>query len=1330
MKWYSTYSLKALFIFSLAFIISQGEEFKFDITVEVNCSDFNVTSRNCVELDEALVSTVSGITLYLRPGTHVIHNSTILRNMSNISIIGQAAPGDCNATKNEVIITCDEGQGLLFSQISRLLLKDVTISECGAQGEALNETINIVYDHIQFVVRISPYIRIAIFMGLCEDVVMENVTVTNTTGIGLVGVNIFGQSRLYGVEFTHNRHYSCYPVNVSDELVTGGGAYFFYGNPTSSNGTRMPANVNSTSDTILLITESRFAFNSDCSRISYHEANYRYILTSNPNAFYSIGGGGGLSTFLAQTRYSVNVTVSSTEFSMNGARYGGGAHVGLFSGIALGTTISFMDCFFISNSGVPTQNEATGGGGLAVFTGLTNPLHAHVSLPSNEVVVYVVHSCFVGNNATKGGGLFTFSLFDSLPSLTDIPEADTFDTVFYLYHCNFLYNAGPYGAALSLQQRTAYGYDGKVVALIGNVNVSESTHPAGGHGLFGNMDSSAIHLESVYASVFENLNVSDNDMAGIFIHSSTLIISPNATLSISRNTGVLGGGIHLTGRSPLIAAFPHSSLSFRHNRAMIQGGAIYVTPETLSADDILLPITSDCFFVPISVRSGCSSASECNNFTALDIHVSFEGNSAPLGSVVYGSTLESCYWVNYLQRQRDKNAPGLTILEFISMKQPPLFEIDQALNYSSTINTAPSSISVDIPPLLNLMPGQKIKLAFTVTDDYGNMVPAVLSSLVSSSSDNRSNVSSTLGESGYWFVDSSTRSLTTFQLTGAENSSVNVTFFTTTHLTTTEVSFNLSACPLGVIYDSATSSCTCDPRLSPHGVSCDNSTFKVTVPDHMWMGTIMGDSAANSGEDVLITRCNTRYCREGNKMFEQDNFDSQCSPDLQRSGLLCGQCAPNTSALLGSNSCRKCSNYSILLIPIFGLAGILLFVTIALLGFTIDKGWINIVLFYCNFLSLRGSVVLMSTYSVDYIFVPSSLISLQLGVGLCFYDGMTPLAKIGLQLVFPFYLYILMAIFALLCRKYYWLSERFSPTTTFVTLLIMCYVSTLTTCITILAKKTVYTLGGQKSVRWLTDANQEYFADYHIPLVLIAAVLMVVYVIPFPFLMLCPKFLYRYVKKFIPFYDAFWAPYTTRYRFWLGIRLIIRLVLFTLPELIYYSLIITTWVLLILLYLQLVFKPFKSNMINYVDNFLIGTIVMIMIGALFTESGGGRVIEHFTRLLEVLERVLLIIIVLIGYATVTGIFVYLLRERLTKAKSVILSRIKTIGMKPKASMAVTHSEVSLDNDQSVVQSTDIILADLEENRDSILKLETVDPPPVVLRERERFARLRESLLES
>ena len=89
-----------------------------------------------------------------------------------------------------------------------------------------------------------------------------------------------------------------------------------------------------------------------------------------------------------------------------------------------------------------------------------------------------------------------------------------------------------------------------------------------------------------------------------------------------------------------------------------------------------------------------------------------------------------------------------------------------------------------------------------------------------------------------------------------------------------------------------------------------------------------------------------------------------------------------------------------------------------------------------------------------------------------------------------------------------------------------------------------------------------------------------------------------------------------------------------------------------------------------------------MIGALFTDSGGHLKIEYFIGLLLILEKVLLTIIVLIGYAIVAGIFIYLLRERLVKAKSVILSHIKSIRIKSKASTVVTDSEVSLNHDIS------------------------------------------------
>ena len=43
----------------------------------------------------------------------------------------------------------------------------------------------------------------------------------------------------------------------------------------------------------------------------------------------------------------------------------------------------------------------------------------------------------------------------------------------------------------------------------------------------------------------------------------------------------------------------------------------------------------------------------------------------------------------------------------------------------------------------------------------------------------------------------------------------------------------------------------------------------------------MGDNAANSEEEIIIARCKDRFCREGSKFFDQNNFDSHCSPELR-----------------------------------------------------------------------------------------------------------------------------------------------------------------------------------------------------------------------------------------------------------------------------------------------------------------------------------------------------------------------------------------------------------------------------------------------------------------
>ena len=62
-----------------------------------------------------------------------------------------------------------------------------------------------------------------------------------------------------------------------------------------------------------------------------------------------------------------------SKFHKNSARFGAGTHIGLFSGIEY-SHMSFSDCGFDSNEGESYDNS-NDRAGLAVFTGLFNPLH-------------------------------------------------------------------------------------------------------------------------------------------------------------------------------------------------------------------------------------------------------------------------------------------------------------------------------------------------------------------------------------------------------------------------------------------------------------------------------------------------------------------------------------------------------------------------------------------------------------------------------------------------------------------------------------------------------------------------------------------------------------------------------------------------------------------------------------------------------------------------------------------------------------------------------------------------------------------------------------------
>ena len=128
------------------------------------------------------------------------------------------------------------------------------------------------------------------------------------------------------------------------------------------------------------------------------------------------------------------------------------------------------------------------------------------------------------------------------------------------------------------------------------------------------------------------------------------------------------------------------------------------------------------------------------------------------------------------------------------------------------------------------------------------------------------------------------------------------------------------------------------------------------------------------------------------------------NPDMNRAGFLCGSCRAGYSAVLGSRRCRQCSNWYILLIPVFLLIGILAILFITHLNVTITAGFINGTIFYSNIVSIYDSILVPGGTLTNGAIAFVSFPTLNLGFETCLHDKMTALEKVWWQLSFPLYL--------------------------------------------------------------------------------------------------------------------------------------------------------------------------------------------------------------------------------------------------------------------------------------------------------------------------------------
>ena len=308
------------------------------------------------------------------------------------------------------------------------------------------------------------------------------------------------------------------------------------------------------------------------------------------------------------------------------------------------------------------------------------------------------------------------------------------------------------------------------------------------------------------------------------------------------------------------------------------------------------------------------------------------------------------------------------------------------------------------------------------------------------------------------------------------------------------------------------------------------------------------------GCTILYKNCPFDYCQSSEIYFNLD-YDTDLQCNLNRMGLLRGQCQLGLSLKLGSNECSKCTNIYLLLIIVFVFSGILLVALLITLNLTVSVGTINGLLFYANIIKLNeavlfpnGNIVIVSQFI--------SWINLDFGIEVCLYDGLDGYWKTWLQFVFSFYMLSLVAGIIVISRQYTRLSKIFGCNIVPVlsTLVLISFSKLLQTTTNALMTSKLQ-CGSNEWTVWSVDGNINYGSTKHSILVAFSLIVLVLSII-YSCLIFSTQWLQRYsylcccsandpVIKLLPFIDAYTGPYKERYRFWpgLGLLLIVCLLL-------------------------------------------------------------------------------------------------------------------------------------------------------------------------------------------
>ena len=1137
-------------------------------------------------------------TLMLLSGNHTLNTDLSVSNINNFFMLSNATSDGVH-----VIISCQYQVSFNFKNMTELSIKGLMFIGCG--GNTFSSIKNFTIENSTF--RGQNESGTVLDVTKVNLTILNSYFISNSVGRCLDIFDISTAShvslRVGGAIFVDKSNVSiinCLFVNNSAEI---GGAiystYYEYNNISISNSTFVSNRATSDGHLVLYCNWPNHKHGSVAGAIAVFQSEVKLtdcIFTNNTS---EIGEGGVLSVQQYSTlsicrcqfhgnsansyggvfiMREISVTIDSSVFTNNSANQGGVMHAMQITVIEL-------------RKSVFRNNSAYSSGGVLSMDQMSQ--------------LYDYHGQFHYNRATTGGVLYAIRsgviLEDSAVSHNQAKDRggaiyvlQSQANITFIRKCNLTHNSASTGGAICAIESTIIS-TGSVGPLVTQLIIAFNTANDIGGGIYLHRSVLNFIRNSINHILSNSANISGG---GIYATNSLVICTEyyrqlntwpfQTLLNITNNSALKGGGLFLESAAQLRIqrvsdvttlqdAKLNTSIHFTSNRAEY-GTAVYV------ADETYFDVCSNLYN---TINSTATSNADC--FIQVFSEATIEANKSSIAniefrednfskSVIFGGLMDRCipdphraeiYANRYIQKEID----GFTYLKLISNIDDT--EYIRSLPVRVCFCTHDSQLNCSYePPIIHVKKGESFNTSLVAVDQVNHTFKNVeiYSSLI--------HTESNLGEGQTTQATRNACTNLTFNVYSTHDSEELILYpegpcrSASRSQSRLHIVFQPCTCPIGfqpTKYDNNDCICVCDSRLSPYFSDTDNNcniqTKSLARHGNFWIGFINDTTEGKNSSGFLIyPYCPLDYCLPPtSNVYINLNLvsgaDVQCAN--RRSGLLCSLCQPGLSLSLGSSQCMLCSKswyksyMPVILITLTMVGGILLVVLLLTLRLTVDIGTLNGLIFYVNIIGANSSTFFSGLpQSTKFYSVIVAWINLEVGYDACFFEGMDTYCKTWLQLAFPAYVIFLVIIVIIACKrsgKFSRLLSKRNPVATLATLILLSYTKFLQTTIAALSIATLHYPDGSHKRVWLPDATIEYLSRKHIPLFVVAVAILIIGAA-----YTCVIFFWQWLLHYQEtsmfrnintlrlnnFIDPYHAPYVEKYRYWTGLLLFMRIVLY------------------------------------------------------------------------------------------------------------------------------------------------------------------------------------------